>query len=149
MPIRRMAPADLGPVAEIEQESPSPWTPEFIAAELSFPGSMTLISEDLEGLALGWCCARIVDGEAELLKIAVHPQRRGTGIGSAMLVCLLDCLKGKGVGALFLEVRSKNLPALRLYRRYGFVQIGQRSSYYSNPADTAVIMKKEIVNFEN
>lgn len=139
-----MTAADLRAVAEIEQESPSPWTPDLILEELSFPGSMALVREDLEGVILGWCCARIVSGEAELLKIAVHHENRGAGNGDALLFYLETCLKDRGVEALFLEVRAKNQPALGLYRKHGFEQVGQRSGYYSNPVDDAVILKKEL-----
>ena len=147
MPLRRMAPIDLGAIVEIEQESPSPWTPEQIADELAFAGSVTLVSTDQEENVLGWCCARIAGEEAELLKIAVHPEKRRVGSGDALLVYLENTLKKKGVGMLFLEVRSKNLPALHFYRKHGFAQVGQRSGYYSDPVDDALILRKEICDF--
>lgn len=143
-----MAPADLGPVAEIEQESASPWTPTLIDGELSHPGSISLVMEDEEGQVCGWCCARFFGSEAELLKIAVRPECRRAGLGAALLQHLEDLLNGHMVETIYLEVRSRNEPALRLYGKQGFRVVGKRPGYYSNPADHALILQKQLLSHE-
>ena len=49
-------------------------------------------------------------------------------------------MRGRGLETTFLEVRSKNAPALALYRAYGFEEVGVRKGYYKNPDDDAIIM---------
>jgi len=54
---------------------------------------------------------------------------------------LLDDLKRRGVREVFLEVGVENEPALRLYRSFGFAEIGRRSGYYAGsvPGDALVL----------
>ena len=50
------------------------------------------------------------------------------------------------VEAVFLEVRSRNEAALRLYQKNGYIQVGVRPGYYSDPVDDALIFKKEVLH---
>ena len=43
---------------------------------------------------------------------------------------------------LTLEVRESNAPAIALYSRFGFVRVGERKNYYSDPAENALLMTK-------
>lgn len=139
MLIRRMAVYDVQGVAEIEQKSPSPWTSAQIADELASPGSMALVVEDDKKQLCGWCCARCCGDEAELLKISVRPDMRRRRYGDSLLESLQDQLARLGVLAIYLEVRSRNAPALALYQKHGFRRVGKRNGYYSNPTDDALI----------
>ncbi len=90
--------------------------------------------------AAGYCCAQIVCGEAELLRIAVRKEKRGTGIGRCILRNLKRQLKEEGAHILFLEVREANLPARTLYRTEGFREIAIRKNYYGKE-ENAVVME--------
>ena len=50
----------------------------------------------------------------------------------------------KEVKSLFLEVRENNTAARKLYEKTGFVEVGMRKNYYSNPTENAVLYKMEI-----
>ena len=52
-------------------------------------------------------------------------------------------LKEKGNHSLTLEVRISNQPAIALYEKLGFVQVGKRPNYYRNPKEDALILRKE------
>lgn len=78
----------------------------------------------------GFCIYRMVAGELELLMIAVDPEHQHAGIGQMMINELIKNARQSGVEAIFLEVRSSN-PAQHLYRKLGFVQIGERKAYYT------------------
>ena len=78
--------------------------------------------------------------EGEIYRIAVHPERRQRGIGYRLLSYGMKTEAGQGVETVFLEVRSKNAPAIALYKAYGFTEYGKRKNYYQNPSDDAVIM---------
>ena len=100
-------------------------------------------SNDLRGFAL----ARIAADEAEILTIAVHDAFRNRGIGRALLADSLSRLGAAHVRSLFLEVERTNLPAIALYNRLGFREVGQRRGYYQRPdgsAATALVLKKAL-----
>lgn len=141
-----MAPGDLEGVLAIEQTTLTPWSLEMLAAELRYAAGVALVAEDQErgGPIVGWCAARLVAPEAELLKIAVAEDARCRGVGGALLVELGRLLNAAAVSELFLEVRAHNHPALALYHRHGFVAVGKRPGYYGQPKDDALLLRKRL-----
>ena len=143
--IRDLAAADLHRVARLEQGEPSAWDSGDIGREIEQRhGIQLVVVDEADGDIVGWCCSRFVEAEAELLKITVLGSCRRRGIASTLLADLQDRLVARGVRTLFLEVRSHNDPALRLYRRHGFAEVGRRRRYYSSPEDDALILAKEL-----
>jgi [ribosomal protein S18]-alanine N-acetyltransferase len=82
----------------------------------------------------GFILSRMAAGEAEILSVAVATRWRGRGIARRLLDLHLRRLAGLGVGAVFLEVEEGNKPALRLYDRAGFREVGRRPGYYPGEA---------------
>ncbi len=140
-----MRPADLDEIVAIEMEAPSPWTRDFLEQEGQIRSGLQLVAEGEEsGRILGWCCARQIGPEAELLKIAVLSAERRSGIASRLIVGLLQELKTLGVAVLYLEVRAGNLPARRFYCKHGFRETGVRKKYYSDPEEDALLFTKDV-----
>lgn len=79
--------------------------------------------------AAGFVLTRHVLDEEELLLIAVDPQFRRQGLGESLIRHLFSAARGRGVTRIFLEMRRGN-PAGELYRKLGFVPIGERAKYY-------------------
>jgi ribosomal-protein-alanine N-acetyltransferase len=79
----------------------------------------------------GFALSRIAVDEAELLSIAVSFRRRGKGGGSPLLARHLARLQAAGARRVVLEVDEDNVPALRLYARFGFSEVGARPAYYA------------------
>ena len=79
--------------------------------------------------AAGFLLSRGAAGEEELLLIAVDPEHRGHGIGTALIERFIDTARQRGMEKLFLEMRDGN-PAERLYRAMGFEPVGRRRQYY-------------------
>lgn len=77
--------------------------------------------------------------EAELLFIAVHPEKRGQGLGRRVLRAAYAALDAEGITAVHLEVAATNTPARALYDAEGFSQVGCRKGYYPD-GDDAVLM---------
>ena len=50
----------------------------------------------------------------------VHPNYRGKGLGTAVVVTGMEYLREQGVDGIELEVDSTNTPAVELYRKLGF-----------------------------
>ena len=68
----------------------------------------------------GW---GFVDAKTPELSIGVRADSRGLGIGSALLVALIDEAAAAGFAAISLSVEIDN-PAQRLYERLGFTRLG-------------------------
>ncbi|HVX92460.1 MAG TPA: GNAT family N-acetyltransferase [Xanthobacteraceae bacterium] len=95
----------------------------------------------------GFILSRIAAGEAEILSVAVARPRRGGGIGRRLLDLHLRRLAGLEVRTVFLEVDEDNLPAVRLYGRAGFREVGRRAGYYpragQKPA-AALVLRRDL-----
>lgn len=90
----------------------------------------------------GFIVWRVVADEAEIITIGVHPNARKTGIAAAMLGIAEVEIKKANANRIFLEVAENNLPARRLYEKYGFKSVGNRPKYYDGV--DAIIMEKQI-----
>ncbi|MCC7417246.1 MAG: ribosomal protein S18-alanine N-acetyltransferase [Acidobacteria bacterium] len=136
---------DLEAVIAIEQASfTSPWTREMYLAELEHKGrAYIFLAKDDAGKAAGFCsCWRILD-ELHVNNLAVAPDFRRRGIGSALLQHVL--VEGARAGAqrATLEVRRSNDVARLLYQRAGFEVRGLRPRYYTNPIEDALVLWKD------
>ena len=68
--------------------------------------------------------------DAHIVTLAVIPEERQKGVGSLLMVSLIQAAKQRGARNLTLEVRSSNQAAQRLYRKFGFEGVGLRRDYY-------------------
>ena len=57
---------------------------------------------------------------------------------------LVALSKKADADVITLEVRSKNVPAISLYEKYGFVTVGVRKNFYKKPDDDAVLMNLQL-----
>ena len=128
-------------VAEFEKQVFSPWNRSLIKGELDHPGSSAFVAITA-GEPVGWCCCRHVHAEAELLKMTVAEEWRRRHVATRLLHTLEHELREREVGRLYLEVRSKNIPAVAFYIQAGFTVTGRRINYYSQPGDDAQMMQK-------
>ena len=90
----------------------------------------------------GFAGMNIVLDEAHIANIAVRKDLRNLKIGSKLLKALINEASTKAQ-SITLEVNEKNLPAICLYKKYGFETLGKRKNYYNNQ-DDAYIMTKYI-----
>ena len=110
---------------------------------LSAPYILGFIAEGQGRRITGYLVARVIEGEGEVLNIAVEPESRRVGIGAQLLDAALVALGKRGVEAVFLEVRVSNQSAINLYLARGFRPIGQRHSYYRRPVEDAMVLRWE------
>ena len=95
----------------------------------------------------GFALSRLAADEAEILTIAVDPSWRNRGVGRDLVREHLHRAALASAKALFLEVDGDNVAALKLYRRFGFVKIGERAGYYRRPDGkpaTALVMRRNL-----
>ena len=104
------------------------WTSGQCLGMLAITGSELLVARH-NGNIVGFALFRTVFEESELLLIATHPDVQRMGVGSSLAKAVIDQASNRGAKMVFLEVRQGN-PALSLYLRVGFLQVGQRENYY-------------------
>jgi ribosomal-protein-alanine N-acetyltransferase len=110
------------------------WSRDVFGLQLTMPGVIALLHR-----ADGLIVARVAADEAEVLTLAVMPQARRGGAGTALLQRAVQEVAAMGAAAFFLEVSVANKAARALYRRAGFKQAGRRVKYYSDTTDALVL----------
>ena len=119
-----------------------PWSENSVSSELNNDLALWLVAMNDETV-VGYIGSQTVAGETDVMNIAVHPDWRRRGIAQSLIECLVVELKNRGSEALMLEVRVSNAPAIALYEKLGFRQVGRRPNYYRNPKEDALILRKE------
>jgi len=89
----------------------------------------------------------IID-EGHITTIAVSPEYKRNHIGEALIVKILEDCYNLGIKYLTLEVRESNIPAISLYRKYGFESLGTRKGYYQDNNENALIMWTENIFYD-
>ena len=69
---------------------------------------------------------------------------RGKGIGGEMLETLIDLCSDMNLKTFTLEVNVENTPAIKLYEKFGFKNLGIRKKYYNNTTDAYIMTKYDI-----
>jgi ribosomal-protein-alanine N-acetyltransferase len=106
------------------------WTRSQCAGILPMSGVALMIARDHGSpQPVGFSLFRSVGGEAELLLLAVAPERQGHGIGRLLLEQFVDRARAAGAARVHLEVRDGN-SAIAMYRHAGFAPVGRRQKYY-------------------
>ena len=130
-------------IADLEKRCFSdPWSVNSITSELNNPLSLWVVALDGDTL-VGYVGSQTVLGWADMMNLAVSPEYRRQGVGEELVEQLMNHLRAKEASCLTLEVRASNDPAIALYRKLGFVEVGRRPNYYHNPKEDALILRKE------
>ena len=141
--IIQMNASHVAQVAELEKLCFSdPWSERSVASELENKLSYWLVAVEGERVA-GYIGSQSVMGESDMMNVAVHPEFRRQGIAQQLVLRLVEELANRGNHCLSLEVRASNAPAIALYEKLGFSQVGRRPKYYRNPREDALILRKE------
>ena len=119
------------------------WNYNIFKNELENPNSKYIkatTNDEIIGFAGIW---KAVD-DVHITNIVTKKVYRKKGIGSKLLLELIRLAENeKEIASITLEVNSKNLPAIKLYEKHGFKNVGLRKNYYKNTYD-AIIMTKEL-----
>jgi ribosomal-protein-alanine N-acetyltransferase len=135
--------AHVAQIAQLEKRCFSdPWSENSIRSELTGRLSLWVVALDGDTVA-GYIGSQSVLGESDMMNVAVAPEYRRRGIAQALILELIRRLSQQGNRSLMLEVRASNTPAITLYHKLGFAQVGRRPNYYRNPKEDALILRKE------
>jgi ribosomal-protein-alanine N-acetyltransferase len=139
--IDKMKMADLDDVMEIEQASFSlPWSRWMFGRELEDRENSHFLVMRSGSEVIGYIGFWMVLDEAHIVTIAVRSDLRRKGIGSMLLASALVLAVSLDANRATLEVRVTNLPAQRLYKKFGFEVVGIRRKFYSDTGEDAYVM---------
>lgn len=144
--IREATVQDLDAIMLIEQECfiNDAWSQEMMRDELKAPHTFYIVAV-LEDVVVGYGGLSKLTGsdQADIQTIATSPSKRGLGIGKQLMFALTAQANSLGAKEIFLEVRADNSVAQKLYKVFGFRQIGVRKKYYQPDDVDAFVMKTE------
>jgi len=138
--IRHMLPRDLDAVCAVDRLCfPTPWRTETFTRQLEGDFGYYRIAER-DGRVVGYIGSEMVEDEAYITTLGVHPDLRAQGIGERLLADVLAEAVRRGVRRITLEVREGNAAARRLYGKYGFSPVSRRRAYYRDNDEDAIVM---------
>jgi ribosomal-protein-alanine N-acetyltransferase len=136
--IRRMETADIPAVSAMERVVfTDPWSENAFHEELATAGRRYLVAEEGRTI-VGYGGLLVVGEDTHVVTLAVDPAAQRRGLGTRLMVALVEEALAAGSSHLTLEVRVSNEAAQRLYRRFGFETVGLRRHYYRD--EDALIM---------
>jgi len=140
--------ADLVYVAALEaQIHAAPWTIGNFRDALAAGYSARVGERDFRIVAYGVLMP--APGEAQVLNLSVVPDARRQGLGRSLLRQFVEDARNLNAGQIFLEVRTSNIPAIRLYESEGFAPVARRTDYYPSaspegPREDAIVMRRAL-----
>ncbi len=133
-----MTAAHAADIAAIESATfAEPWSEKAVAA---LAGESRAIARVLvkDGKVAAYYSMYVVEGEGYVNNLAVAPDRRGKGLGDALMRDMMYAASLSGVTALTLEVRESNAAARSLYEKYGFKPAGVRKNFYPDKENAVI-----------
>jgi len=141
--ISNMKVEDLDIIANnLESDFDNFWNYNVFKSELENGNSKYLVAK-VDNEIVGFAGIIPVIDEADISNIVVHKAFRNRKIGSCLLEALINLSITLNLKTINLEVRESNVPAIKLYEKYGFEICGLRKNYYNN-IENAILMKKAL-----
>ena len=138
---------DIPAVHAVERQSfATPWPAYAFRHELQSNRLARYIVARVGDQVVGYAGMWLMVDEAHITTFAVLPAWRRVGVGTRLLLDLLDISTGMGAAEAPLEVRLSNTAARALYERFGFRPVGLRPRYYSDNNEDALIMTSDALD---
>ncbi len=137
--IRPATVEDLQPIRSLEDDlfGTEAWDDSQVRAELTGAGRVVRVSDD--GEVSGYAVVLVSGDVADLLRVAVRPDRQRAGLATALVGAAMLEAKRAGARQLLLEVADGNRAARALYAAVGFLEIDRRPKYYRDGDDALVL----------
>ena len=131
----------LGEIYRIELESFSEPYPFHFFTVMATEMPETFLVATLRSKIVGYVLTSLIYDSAHILSIAVLRDFRRKGIGSKLMLGLIDVLRRKGIRRVELEVRVSNHIARMFYEMFGFREVTRVEAYYEDGEDAVKMMK--------
>jgi [ribosomal protein S18]-alanine N-acetyltransferase len=139
--IAPMTVGDLDDVQAVERASfPVPWPAYALRQEIETNRLARYLVVRAGGRLVAYAGIWLMVDEAHVTTFAVLPEWRRQGLGGRLMVAVMRLAQEVGARVVTLEVRLSNVPAQRLYQRFGLRPVGLRPRYYSDNGEDALIM---------
>jgi [ribosomal protein S18]-alanine N-acetyltransferase len=133
--------ADIDAAQAVERASfPVPWPAYALRQEIESNRLARYLVIRAGGRIVGYAGIWLMADEAHVTTFAILPDWRRRGLGARLMLAVMDLADNLGACVATLEVRASNIPAQRMYQRFGFRPVGLRPRYYSDNAEDALIM---------
>lgn len=134
---------DVDEIYEIEHENFKPgWSRDYLALNIKLFGKLCLFYvAKLKGSVVGYIVCWLSEETAHIHNISVKKEYQNHGVGSQLLMFLFDELKKRNVKNVVLEVRVSNIRAIKLYEKFGFVEIAKKEKFYPDGEDALFMVK--------
>ena len=116
------------------------WSEKSFLTEIDNKLSHYFVSKDENGKVISYCGFWNILGEGHITTFAVREEFRGNKIAEQMMLCIIKKAEELNIKWFTLEVRASNIPAINLYKKYGFETNGVREKYYQDNNEDALIM---------
>ncbi len=137
--VRPMDENDIPALAAIEKECFSlPWSEQAFRDSCALPYAYFFVA-DVAGQVAGYAGLYKIGDEGDITNVAVSSIYRRKGIAVKIMEAVLSFAREQAMSLINLEVRESNSPAIALYERMGFVNIGKRKNFYEKPLEDAII----------
>ncbi len=119
-----------------------PWSRQALISQMPDDMHIFIAAVGDDGRVLGYVGMMYVLDEGYISNVAVSPEHRRLGIADSLINSLVDRANEKDLSFVTLEVRKSNAPAIELYRKNGFSEVGLRKNYYTKPTEDAILMTR-------
>ena len=148
--IEKMIGEDIDAVVKIEEEAYGKhhWAKSSFYDEMSNNLAKYYVAKLSSGEIVGYAGTWHIIDEGHITTIAVKKEYLRNHIGEAIIKSIIDDCYKDNVKYLTLEVRVSNIPAIKLYEKYGFQSLGTRKGYYQDNNEDALIMWTENIFYD-
>lgn len=142
-PVIRLGESDVDELIELESSCFAyHWSREQFLMGLE-RGAFIVYGIRIESRLAGYIAFSMIADEMEILNLAVHPDFRKKGLGTSLLERAFTVCLERGIEKSFLDVKVSNTPAIELYRKFGYEQIGVREKYYPDTKEDALLFRHD------
>ena len=116
------------------------WTFDIFKSEIESSSSYYFVAKK-DNEIVGFAGIKVILDEADIMNIVVKKSFRNCGIASLLLSQLINFSRSLNMSFITLEVCETNLPAIHLYEKFGFKNVGLRKNYYGNLSGILMTLK--------
>lgn len=148
--ITKMTAEDIDDVFQIESEAYGEhhWAKSSFFDEMNNNLAKYYCAKTADGELVAYAGTWNIIDETHITTIAVKPAYMRRHIGEALIIKIIENCYSSKIKYLTLEVRESNIPAIELYKKYGFQSLGTRKAYYQDNNESALIMWTENIFYD-
>lgn len=139
--IRQAGLDDLELLISLENQILGMWTRQMIVADLSDTRKEIYILFNDKDEAMGYIDVWYgYENDCHILSFGMRERYRRQGLGSILINHIIETARIRNLTFISLEVKTDNLSAIQLYKKFNFEELGYRKKYYKDGSDALIMM---------